>query len=283
MKKVVFIAVLIALNTILSAQTHIQQGYVKTKGRLSESGAVIPGSRISNATVIIKDRTPVVSQEDGAFSFPIPSNVFFLSNVKKQGFVLTDPDVLSKQYKYSTNDLVIVMETPTEQWQDKFNAQKTIRQHLQKQLDKQRLELEKLKEEMRVSEEEYRERLQQIFEQYEDNDILVNEMAEEFAKIDYDQLSEKNRIIRQCILSGEFSRADSLIHSKGSFETRIKELNKHQESIEKETETLSKRQAQLESNEEGVQKELDEVASDCYSKFNISQLRHINDSAAYYI
>ena len=182
MKRSFLLFVAMIIGIMLSAQT--QQGYVKTKGRLANNGSVIAGTRIPNATIQVKDRTPVISQNNGTFSFPIPANKFYLQNVQKQGYVLTDPDVLSKEYTYSTNDLVLVMETPTDQWQDKYNAEKAMRQQLQKRVDDQRLALENLKEEQRISDEDYRARLQRIFELYDENDKLVNEMAEAYARID---------------------------------------------------------------------------------------------------
>ncbi|MBR5082193.1 MAG: tetratricopeptide repeat protein [Bacteroidales bacterium] len=281
MKKYYLLLVTMMLSIMLAAQT--QQGYVKTKGRLANDGSVIAGTRIPNATIQVKDRTPVVSQANGTFFFPIPANKFYLTNVQKQGYVLTDPDILSKEYTYSTNDLVLVMETPTDQWQDKHAAEKAMREQLQKQVDEQRLELERLKEEQRISDEEYRERLQRIFELYDKNDKLVSEMAEAYAKIDYDQLDEHNRLIRQYILTGELKRADSLIHSKGDMDQRISDLLRHQEANAKEAETLAKRQEQLEVAKAGTQKELEDIAQDCYNMFEICKMQHLNDSAAYWI
>ena len=281
MKRFILLYVVMMFSIMLSAQT--QQGYVKTKGRLGNDGSVIAGTRIPNATIQVKDRTPVVSQANGVFSFPIPAKSFYLINVQKQGYVLTDPEVLSKQYAYSSNDMVIVMETPTDLWQDKYNAEKAMREQLQKRVDEQSLALEKLKEEKRISDDEYRERLQHIFELYDENDKLVNEMAEEYAKIDYDQLDEYNRQIRQYILNGELQKADSLIHSKGDIDKRIIDLRRHQEANAKEAETIAKRQEQLEASRSGTQKELEDIAQDCYSMFEICKLQHMNDSAAYWI
>ena len=281
MKKQILLIAALFLTAWATAQT--QQGYVKTKGRLANDGSVIAGTRIPYATIQVKDRTPVVSQTDGAFSFPIPADKFYLQSVQKQGFVLTDPDILSKEHTYSTNDLVLVMETPTNQWQDKYAAEKAMRKQLQRQVDEQRLELERLKEKQCISDEEYRERLQRIFELYDENDKLVSEMAEAYAKIDYDQLDEHNRLIRQYILAGELKRADSLIHSKGDMGQRIDEFHRHQEANAKEAATLAKRQEQLEAAKAGTQKELEDIAQDCYNLFEICKMQHLNDSAAYWI
>lgn len=282
MKKTLFLLLPILLLSIaVSAQT--QQGYVKTKGRLAKDGTVIPGQRIPSASVILKGGNSTVSGDNGEFSLLLPESKFFLQNVQKKGYVLTDPEILSKEYNYSKNDLILVMETPGDQWDDKRAAEKAMREQLQKRVDEQREELEKLKEEQRVSDEEYRERLQRIFELYDENDKLVSEMAEEYTKIDYDQLDEYNHQIRQLILNGELQKADSLIHSKGNIDERISDLRKHQEANAKEAKTLAKRQEQLEASRSGTQKELEDIAQDCYNKFEIRKLQHLNDSAAFWI
>ena len=280
-KSLILLFPILLLSVIVSAQT--QQGYVKTKGRLTKDGTLIPGQRIPSASVILKGGNSTVSGDDGKFSLLLPSSKFFLQNVQKKGYVLTDPEVLSKEYNYSKNDLILVMETPGDQWDDKRAAEKAMREQLQKQVDTQRQELERLKEEQRVTDEEYRERLQRIFELYDENDKLVNEMAEEYAKIDYDQLDEYNRQIRQYILNGELQEAKSLINSKGNIDKRIDDLHKHQEANAKEAETLAKRQEQLEASQAGTQKELEDIAQDCYNHFEICKLQHLNDSAAYWI
>lgn len=90
------------------AQT--QQGYVKTKGRLGNNGTVIKGTRLTGAMVTVKGRNTVLSGNDGNFSLSIPGNTYYLQNVQKQGYVVTDPDILSRQYSYSKNPLVLVLE-----------------------------------------------------------------------------------------------------------------------------------------------------------------------------
>lgn len=123
--KQLLLLLLVLITISLNAQT--QQGYVKTKGRLASNGTVISGTRIPGATIQVKGRTDVLSQSNGTFSFPIPSQNFYLQSVQKQGYVLTDPDMLSKQYTYSNNPLVLVLETPSQQADDKLAAEKNTR------------------------------------------------------------------------------------------------------------------------------------------------------------
>ena len=281
MKRLFLLSAIMMMGIILSAQT--QQGYVKTKGRLAKDGTVVSGTRIPNVTIQVKGRTPVISQTDGRFSFPVPEQRFSLTNVLKKGYVLSDPDILSHQYSYSPNDMIVVMETPLEQWEDKHAAESAIYEQLQKRVDQQRNELDELREKLRLSDEEYSNRLQHIFELYDENEMLVHEMAQKFASIDYDQLDENNRKIQLYILSGQLTKADSLIHSKGPLSQRVEELRKHQEANAKEKKVLLKRQEQLDIDIEGVKMELEDIANDCRNEFDILRMQHEFDSAAYYI
>ena len=53
-----------------------------------------------------------MSQANGTFSFPIPANKFLILSVKKQGYVLADPETTTRQYSYSFNP------TPWEPFKD---------------------------------------------------------------------------------------------------------------------------------------------------------------------
>lgn len=134
MKETLLLFLAFLISFAISAQT--QQGYVKTKGRLASDSSVVTGIRIPSATIQVKDRTPVITQTDGTFSFPIPANKFYIQNVQEQGYVLTDPEVLSKQYSYSTNNLIIVMEDLEQQEADRRAIERKISNKLIGQANK---------------------------------------------------------------------------------------------------------------------------------------------------
>ena len=113
-----FLWLLLSLSLSLYAVSQTQQGYVKTKGRKGSNGNVVPGKRIVGATVQVKGRNAVITQANGVFSFPIPANRFYIQSVKKQGYVLTDPEMLTKQYVFSSNPLILVLETAEQQTDD---------------------------------------------------------------------------------------------------------------------------------------------------------------------
>ena len=173
------------LCIMLSAQT--QQGYVKTKGRMVE-GKLVPGQGLKGATVSIKGRTAVlVNSDDGSFSFPVPDIQFHLDSVNKKGYQLVDMDLCPKTYRLSSNPLYIVMETPEQQLQDKLNAEKNIRRNLQKQLQDKEDEIEALKKENKISLEDYHKALQKLYDEQENNEQLISDMAKRDSELDYDQ------------------------------------------------------------------------------------------------
>lgn len=279
-KLFVLISILMFCST-LNAQT--QRGYVKTKGRLDNNGTVITGTRLSGATVTVKGGNAVVSGNEGAFSLTIPSNYYFLQNVQKQGYVLTDPDVLSRQYAYSKNPLVLVLETPSLLTDDKLVAERKIRRTLQRKLQEKENEIEILKEQQKLSEEEYRKKLQEIYSRQESNEKLISEMADRYSRIDFDEITDFNRRISNMILEGKLEEADSLINKKGDINSRVALLHQHQEANVQTEQEIKNKQKKLEKSKALTRLELEDLAQDCYSKFEIFKMLHQNDTAAFYI
>ena len=95
MKKFFIFSLTLSL-TIMTSYGQTQQGYVKTKGRLGSNGSLVKGTRLSGATVTVKGQNAVLSGSNGTFTLAIPSTNFYLQNVQKQGYVITDPDALSR-------------------------------------------------------------------------------------------------------------------------------------------------------------------------------------------
>jgi len=277
----VIIAVLMLLFTDISvwgqrSVVPMQKGYVKTKGRLGNNGTVIAGRRLQGATVLVKGGNAVVSGNNGEFLLTIPTSSYFLQNVQKQGYVLMDPEVLSKQYAWSKNPLILVLENPSQQADDKLTTERRIRKTLQRQLQEKEHEIESLKEQQKLSEEEYRKQLQDIHAQQNNNEQLISEMADRYSKMDFDEIDEFNRRINDCIINGRLIEADSLLRTKGNISMRIDKLLQHHNANMLARATLSK-------SEMMEQKEREEIANDCFMKFELFKMKNQNDSAVYYI
>ena len=281
MKRILWLSLSLLLAIGAAAQT--QQGYVKTKGRKGTGGAVVPGKRIAGVTVQVKGSNAVLTQANGVFSFPIPANKFFIQNVKKQGYVLTDPEMLTKQYAFSSNPLILVMETPEQQTDDKLASERKIRRTLQRQLQQREDEIEELKEQNKLTREQYQQALQQLYAEQETNEKLIGEMAEHYSQLDYDLMDEFNTRISDCILEGRLAEADSLLRSKGDIKDRIASVHKAEAIEAAEAAELAERQQRLEESKAGTQATKDDIAQDCYHFYEKFKLEHNNDSAAYYL
>ena len=276
-----FSLLVITLFALVSlAQT--QQGVVKTRGKMV-NGKLVPGVGLSGATVTIQGRNAVKSQNNGTFSFPIPSKTFMLLSAQKQGYQLVDADATRKAYQYSPNTFYIVMETPEQQAEDKLAAERKIRRTLQKQLEQREEELEQLKAQNKLTQEEYRKAMQQLFDDQKNNEKLIANMAQEYAAMDYDQMDELNRQISDAILNGELTRADSLLRSKGDMKSRDAEITRRQEAEAQRESEIAKEQDELAASKEGTRKLLEDYAEDCYNYFKMYKLENKHDSAAYYI
>ena len=272
----------ILLFTLLSfAQT--QQGRVKTRGRMV-NGKHIVGKGLSGAVVGIKGRNKVIVQKaNGSFSFVVPSSTFMIDSVKKKGYELVDADATTKAYHHSTDTLYLIMETPEQKMEDLLEAEEQLSKTLREQLNKARLEIQRLRDEKKISEDEYNKRINKLMQDQQNNQKLIADMAKEYAQMDYDQMDELNQRISDAILNGRLTEADSLLRSKGDMKSRIAELKKEQKIIQQREEEIVREQAELAASKAGTQNKLEDIASDCFKFHERFQLENLHDSAAYYI
>lgn len=275
MKKKLLLITLCIIAT-LSAAAQTQQGIIKTPGRLGKNGRVITGDRLPGATVHIKGRNAVVSGTNGTFSFPIPANKFLLDSVKLNNYVLVDPEAVGRQYTYSNNPIILLMEKPERLADNLIANEQKIRQTLQEKLQAKEAKIEALREQNKITQEEYRKAMQQLYAEQESNEKLIKEMAERYSQIDFDQLDEFNQRISDCIINGRLTEADSLLRSKGDIHTRIDRLNKQHEANAEIRDNLEK-------SEYMEQKNREDIAQDCYHHHELFLMNHQNDSAVHYL
>ncbi len=274
MKKALFLFSALILSVCLTAQT--QQGYVKTKGRMV-NGKLVPGQGLKGATISIKGRaTVLVNADNGSFSFPVTNQQFRLDSVKKKGYQLVDYEACPKSYTYSPNPIYIIMETPEQQLQDKLDAERKIRRNLQKQLQDKEDELEALKGSGKITVKDYQKSLQKLYAQQESNERLIEDMAQRYASLDYDQLDEFYRQVSCFIENGELTKADSMLNSRGDIGQQVNEIRQRGQVLHEEKEQLQKAEA--------VQRaDIHEAAQRCYSYYETFVAQSLIDTAAYYL
>lgn len=281
MKRFLLFLCLIVTVSVSFSQT--QQGYVKTRGRLAANGTAIPGTRLSGATITFKGNRTVTSSTNGVFTFAVPSKTFCITHVQKNGYQLYDNDLLGRTHNYSTNDLLVVMDTPDNVLADKLTSERKIRRTLQRQLAEKEDEIEALKEQQKITEEQYRKQLQELYKAQENNEKLISEMAERYSTLDFDQLDDFQRRVAVYIQNGELTRADSLLNTKGSMEERRARIEQNKTIVTINAQELKKRQEEQKKSEALLTKELEDFGKDCFSRYEIYKLQHKNDSAAYFL
>lgn len=248
-------------------------------GNRVQTGTPIPG-----ATIQIKGRTAVVSKEGGRFSFPMPSGRFVIQSVKKQGYVLNDPEVLTKQYSYSANPFYLVMETPSQQIDDRLAAESALLDNLRNQVKRREKEIKELERQNKISHEQYQQAMMELSALRRSNEALVAEMAERYAMIDYDQMDDFNRQLDELLLNGDLVRADSLLRSSVSdIDSYIAEIHQEQAVQEAEQADIDRQIENLSKSRKGTQVKMDHADKVCYGHFVKFVMENQPDSAALYI
>lgn len=275
--KINFIILSIITLMPLSLFAQVQKGVVKAKGRLDNNGIVIKGKPLSGAVVTVKGRNAVISGNDGKFDLSLTKKSFYLQDVHKQGYVLTDPESVSRQYDYSSNPLVLVLEDEKRFLEDIQAAKDRIRETLFLQYRQQNEELKRKLAENEIRKDEYDKMKNKLDSLQDNNETLIKTMAEEYARIDYDQMNEVMAQVLQFIFNGELTRADSLLKAEGgNLDSEIKTFLDFQDK------NAQKRSEQIRRDSvERYQK--DALAQRCYAKHQLFKLRHLNDSARHYI
>jgi hypothetical protein len=280
MKRLLFLSLCLLVAVFTFAQT--QQGYVKTKGRMVD-GKLVPGQGIKGATITIQGRNAILANDEGKFSFPIPSKTFHFLEVKKNGYQLVDADIIRRSFTYSSTPIYIVMESPDQQLNDQLAAERKIRRSMQRKLEEREDEIEALKAQQKITNDEYLAALQRLYAEMENNERLIADMAKQYAQMDYDQMDELNRRISDAIVNGRLAEADSLLHSKGDLNDRINEVRREQQAESQRQKQLDLEKAELESAKVGTKKKLNDIADDCKRYFDRFKMDLQFDSAAYYI
>lgn len=251
----------------------VQQGVVKTRGRMVD-GKLVPGEKLSGATISLNFGNVLVSNKQGYFSFKVPkSNTFSLVSASKKGYVLADPEYVKRSFTYSAeNPFYVVLEDENQRQADINAATRKVRKTLSAQLAKQEEEIESLKEQKKLNEKEYQDRLAKLYDDQTKSEQLVKEMAERYASTDYDQLDEFNRQVQSYIEEGELQKADSMIRSKGDVEKRISEYHSVVAANKKIRDYLEKSEA-------GASKTYEELSQDLYYRHEIFLQGFQHDSA----
>lgn len=256
MKKLISIIIIALLPIIAIAQT--QQGYVKSLGRPGK-----PGVSLSGVTVRFKGSvSPVVSGQNGTFSINMPGkkdgDAISLSSVRKNGYELKDAGMIGRNLVFSTKtNIEIVLVSKQQLAADKKriedNAYRVANNNYKKKLNK----LESQLEQKEISIEKYRTELQNLQNQYEKYLSLISDMADRYARTDYDKLDSIDYQINLCIEEGELDKADSLIHTVFDPETVLERNQKAKAEIEEHIKFAQQVITHAKANKEAIMRDND--------------------------
>jgi len=226
-----FVCLIISgMPSVVLSQT--QQGFVKTIGRPNKPGAALSGVTIRMRGMM----NAVVSSQTGEFNLVMVNkkdgDAIVIQSVQKNGFELKDKELTGRQLVFSSRvPIEILMVDQKQLAADKKriedNAFRVAEQNYQKKLK----EIEIQKQNNEITAERYRQELQQLQDKYENYLSLVSDMADRYARTDYDQLDSIDREINICIENGELDKADSLIHTVFDPETVLERNRAAKEEI----------------------------------------------------
>lgn len=210
--KLLLLVSLFQLSLWSLAQT--QQGYVKTIGRPEQ-----PGVMLENVLVQAKGMfNATTSNETGEFNITVPGKkdgdpIVFL-RVQKKGYVLKDKDLIGRSNVCSSRVPIIIQMVDSAQLQaDKQRIEKNAQRVAEENYQKKLAVLQQQKDSSELTAEQFRQELLKLEDQYEKYLSLIGDMADRYARTDYDNLDSIDREINICIENGDLDRADSLIHT----------------------------------------------------------------------
>lgn len=161
-------AILFLLASLTSfAQT--QQGIVKTRGRMV-NGQVVPGIRLSGATITLNFGNPLVSDNHGRFSFNVPATKSYsLVSATKRGYTLADPEYTRRSFSYSADSpFYVVLEDENQRQADINAATSKVRGALMAQLYEREEEIKALEAQINLIKKKYQDRLNQSEQMHEE-------------------------------------------------------------------------------------------------------------------
>ncbi len=242
----------------LAAEAQQVQGYVKTIGRPGKPGAPVPNTTIRWKGTV----NSTVSGKDGRFTSTMPGkkdgDAIVLQSVNKQGYELQDKGIIGRPLVFSTTVPIVITMVSTAQLQaDKHRIEQNAYQIAERNYKKKISQLNKEVEEKKITAEEYHQQLVDLQNKYEAYQSLIGDMANRYARTDYDQLDSVDYQINLCIENGELERADSLIHTVFNPETVLERNRAAKDEIRQRIEFAQSVIDKATRDKEAIMRDLD--------------------------
>lgn len=264
-------------------QEAIQKGIVKTLGRANKKGMPLSGVDICG----FGQQNSTYSKEDGTFSLSLPGkkigDAYKLSKVYKEKYELIDKDVIGRSYAFSDKvHLTIVMASTKQLQEDKKRLEKSFYDMAQNNYNKELESLETERDKSASTTEEFKKRIAELEESFEQYQHMIKDIAEHYARIDYDSLNAMERECCQCIENGNLERAKSLLTMLVNLE-KLEREKEELKRIEQDSIQAAKGLAQARTDSIEQRKMQEKHAEHLYQLYTIALTRFQNDSARFFI
>ena len=214
-----------------SAQTQ-QAGYVKTIGRPNK-----PGTPLADVTIRMRGLVnAVVSSASGEFRVTIPGktdgDAIYLVSIQKKGYELKDRELIGRPMVFSSRVPIEILMVDSKQLAaDKQRIERNAYRMAERNYKKKMKELEEQQRKNEITAETFRREWLDLQDKYEKYLSLIGDMADRYARTDYDKLDSIDRVINICIEDGDLDKADSLIHTVFDPETVLQRNRAAKEEI----------------------------------------------------
>ena len=245
----------------LMAQT--QSGVVRTVTRPDA-----PSQRLQGVVVRVQgDYNPVMSDEQGAFQVQMPGykngTAYTLAGINKGGYELREPEIVGRQLPFSSSvPMEIIMISRRQLQRDKQRIEQAARENIERYYEDKMNELNAQLAAATLSNQEYEQQLSALESEYDRFEPLIEQMADRYARTDYDGMSAADSLIQQAIEQGDLNLAQERILAKGDPAAREKKMKRIRRLAEAQR---------------------DELATDYYHLYAIHLSRMEKDSALYYL
>ena len=256
----------------LAMFAQVQSGYVKTIGRPNQKGQALSG-----VSVRIKGaHNAVLSKSDGTFNMTIQGNSYVLQQVQKSDYDLKEYNMIGRKYAYSSQvPLTIVMVSNKQLQEDIIRIENNAYAKAEKDYQKKLKTLEEQKNQNLLTADKYRQDLQMLQNWYGKYESMINDLANHYARTDFDDLDETESKINLCIENGELELADSMLQQLG-IQKRIEDVTRR---LATGHDIMNKAQSDLEI----VLKQQQKDAEYLYQLYTISLGKFDNEKARFYI
>lgn len=240
-----------------------QPGYVRTIARPNA-----PSKRLNGVMLRVRGgHNAVVSTDKGDFAILMQEirngDPYALSAVMKSGYQLVEQEFIGRNQAGSDKVPLVISMVNTAQLQaDKAAIADKASAEIEKRYMAELQQLEKQLKANKVDQREYERRITALDNKLMHMQEQLEEMADKYARTDYDQLDAEAAKINAAIEQGDMDKAERLILSKGS---------------------LSQREDDVHELQREAAARLQDLHRDYYHLYSIALTRFQPDSAAHFL